>query len=1192
MKHAFVLRFAVLWFALSSASVAWSQVDPLTLWTWSDGASCDIRNDGNFSSTVGCCGSPGWRACGYVVNWNKGLSPGCTDPGQNILRTDSYDHTVICNLDSPPIVVPPFNVGSTSATFYVGSDFHVFRGTFNPTVQSHIAGTIGTWATSKAQWPSGAGIPASDTVDFPLAMVIAGDLTTGGGVEELAAYRTVWEAGTLGSSGSFPFTVLPGLGNHDLVSAGTGGAGASSSAQRMWDYIGNILPLYNVDRSATGQLGTDDGQGTHNYSWDWNGVHYIELNTWAGETNQYNTPASAGFTWLTNDLQQNVGSYTRPVVIFQHYDLLSVGNALQDPIYDLKENTIFQTWWTMAQYQAFWNIIHDYNVIGTFSGHVHSWDVERPEHYRGFYGSNGPYGSDTLPNTDSKGNVKIYDVFRSAPLGDGSFFSVRVTPDYLDVASWSTPVVFFPPQPDSTSKMFGGTAACRKKINTRFVDYSDLISFTTNSDGSVTAANNTQFTLPGPLAFGIGTTTNVANRNFVDSCDAYFGKPYITANVTGGALAPGASVSTPVQTSGTYSTSLVQLAPLGFQSALLTNVSSISLSGTNQPPQNLYFFAPVGVTAPFTTSITYEAGSAGKWLSATSIAGIQGATGGFALAFNASILGAVTGSETAKLTITASGGDSVTVPVTVIVSPSLQVSTNDIDFSQATSQTINVTGSHGSTLNFQATVPPGFTVTPSSGTTPATLTIVPSNTQDIGSEGSYQRPLIISTQQPSPVSKVIINVNLTVANVTVAASSPSIPVTVDTAQFTGASPLLHWITGSTHSVSVPSSFSQTNQQYRFASWSDGGNISQTITGPAQGAYRYLASFKLYDHLNIGINPSASGGIVQTNPIASDMYFPDGSSVTLTALDNSSYYFTGFSGALTTQQSPQILTMDGPEQVTANWAPTNGAGHTTISTTPSSIGIQVDHATSWVAPAGFYWDSGQQHTVSINPQQISPTSQLGFIGWNDGNTSSSRVISGIHGGVQNFTATVGTQYLVNVTPSPALSGTITGGGFINSGSSTVLTATPAAGFAFSGFSGDVTSSSNGRSVPVSGPLNISANFTATSAPSVVVAPGNRTPTTVSDGIVLGLTLSNRGTGPAGDLAITGIDGFKDLSGTDAGGSSVLSLVPLSVGTLLPGQSLPTTVTLLWPASSTRMQMTVHYSANSGAYTGSAILSVFR
>ncbi len=161
MKHAFVLRFAVLWFALSSASVAWSQVDPLTLWTWSDGASCDIRNDGNFSSTVGCCGSPGWRACGYVVNWNKGLSPGCTDPGQNILRTDSYDHTVICNLDSPPIVIPPLIFGSTSTTFYVGTDFHVFRSTFDPTIQSPYRRHYRPMVHQQAlNGPPSSGIPA------------------------------------------------------------------------------------------------------------------------------------------------------------------------------------------------------------------------------------------------------------------------------------------------------------------------------------------------------------------------------------------------------------------------------------------------------------------------------------------------------------------------------------------------------------------------------------------------------------------------------------------------------------------------------------------------------------------------------------------------------------------------------------------------------------------------------------------------------------------------------------------------------------------------------------------------------------------------------------------------------------------------------------------------------------------------
>jgi cytolysin (calcineurin-like family phosphatase) len=1170
----------------STGSVATAQ-DPLTIWTWSDSAGSCVLN-GSTVDQLGCCGSPGQRECGYVIKWNKGGSPGCTDPDQNILRNNSYDGTVVCNLDSPAKVIPAPPPTSTSATFYVGSDYHVFRGTFDPAIQSHFPGTLAQWATSKAPWPSNSGIPAGDTVSTPVAMVMAGDITTGGGVNELAAYRSVWEAGTLTEGWSFPYPVFPGLGNHDLVDAGIAGAGASTSAQRMWDYIGNAMSLFNIDKNSLGLLGIDDGQGTHNYSWDWNGVHYVQLNTWAGETNQYNSPISSGLTWLASDLSQNVGSSNRPIVIFQHYDLSSVGSdETHEPVFDAQEHTYFQTWWTLSQYTSFWNVIRDYNVVATFSGHVHSWDVQRPEHYQGYYPA---MGNETLPNTDSKGNAKIYDVFVSHPLGYGSFFSVRVTPDYLDVASWTSPAIFAAPQPDSSSKMFGGTAACRKKINTRFLDYSSLVSIGYTGSG-VTATNTSQFTLPGQLAFRLATQSNIENRSFVDSCDAYFGNAYIDVTSPGGALTPGTSVSTGVTTSSFYySASLIQLAPIGFKGALLTNVSSIHVDGVNQPQQSLYFFAPVGVVAPFTASISYPNGVVGNWLSASPIAGTQGATGGFALTFNSSLLNSIVGSETANVTITAAGGDSVTVPVTVTVTPSLQISSTSIDFSTASSQTLTLTESNGGALNFKAIVLPGFSVSPATGTTPAVLTVTPTN-DNIGGKGTYQTPLAITTVSPSPSSKVVVNVNLSVAEVVVAASAPAIPITVDGSSYTGTSPTLRWNTGTSHTLSAPSTEPAGPQQYRFASWSNSGNQSQTIVGPAAGSYRYVAAYTTYDLLTITANPGASGGIVQTTPVASDFYFADGSTVTLTALDNSSYYFAGFSGAITAQQSPQIVTMDGPQKVTANYSPVNGAGMTKIAATVPSIGVQVDNGISWVAPVTFHWNAGEQHTVNINPQQVTPSSQLAFQSWPDGYASATRVISGIRGGAQSFTANVGMQYLVNVTPSPASAGTISGAGFANAASRIVLTATPAAGFTFAGFSGDVNSSQNGLSVPVSGPLNITANFTASSAPSIVVAPGART-SAGPEGIVVALTLSNRGVGPAGDLVITGIDGFRDLSGTGAAGTVVLSLFPLSVGTVFPNQSQPASVTLLWPATSTRMQMVVHYSANGGAYTGSATLSVFR
>ncbi len=1195
----------IAWLGLAIAPVGWCQTDPLTIWTWTDnllGKSCDIRSDINTSSTIGCCGSPGWRECDYVVNWTKWNGLGCTDPNQNVLREDNYSHLPVCNLGGiPPALLLPI-VNPNKVTFYVGSDYHVFRGDFDPAMQAYFPGVMGLFATSKAPWPQKSGIPAGDTLDPPVALVMAGDLTTGGGVEELGAYRTVWEPGTLGNW-TFPFTVLPGLGNHDLTDVGTsGGAGAPSSAQRMWDYVGTVAQYYNIDKSSFGQLGADDGNGTHNYSWDWGGVHYVQLNTWAGETTQGNAPLSAGLVWLANDLKQNVANSTKPVVLFQHYDLLSLG--IGDSVYDPLENTSFATWWTISNYTQFWNVIRDYNVIATFSGHVHAWDVQRPEHYTAYTNGDVVYGSVSLPTTDSQGQAKIYDVYRSAPLGTGNFFSVRVSPDYLDVASWASSLIFAPPAAYVTNTMWGQTAACRKKINTRFVDVSSLVEVSENN-GSYSILNNSQFAIQGPLAFKItsqvGTTANlgamdnVTNRDFVDSCDKFFGAAYILSPAS--ELLSGQSIPLTIQTqSGTLpdpsAVKLTQMQPVGFQGSILTNPSSLNLHGAAPLPVELYYYAPAEGAAPFTTKTVYQDATTG-WLSASPIAGTAGASGGYALTFDSNILGGGgVGSYSAVFSITSANGDSVTIPVTVIISPSLVLSQSSVSFNSNPAPTVQVTASNGAALPFEVLPSQGFTVSPHTGTTPATLTFTPSSPPQ-NKPGVYDYSLTIATTPPAASSKVVLDVHLEVEQVTVNASTSSIPLKVDNTVYTGASGALNWISGTTHSITADDVFSVGGQEYRFASWSNGGGVSQTnlIAPPFGSPAQYTASYNLWDKLTVSVSPAQSGGVVQTQPVEPDFYFPDGSAVTLSAQDNAAYYFSGFTGALTAHQSLQVITLTGPQQVTANYTATNGAGRTTIATVPAGAGIQVDGA-SWLAPTNFYWDSGQQHTVAIPPQQISQNSQLGLAKWSDGVLSATRQISGLHGANQTFTASLATQFLVNVTSSPSSAGTTGGAGFIASGTNTTLTAAPAAGFRFTSFSGDVATPSNGAVVTVNQALNVQANFAAITPPNLIVLPGNRVASPGSDLVNVSLALTNRGPGPAGDSVITGIDGFSNLSGSDAAGTSLVSLLPVVFGTLLPGQSSTAEVTLHWPITASRMQFVVHFSANEGAYTGAAIVNVFR
>jgi len=1210
--------------------------NPFTLWYWNEGGlPCNAQYDGYDLQTYGCCGSPGRRECNYVINWDKFFDgSGCTDPDQNIIRPDTYNHNkTVCNLGDVPIVFPAYVPDPDNVTFYVGADYHVFRTDFDPYTQAYFPRTLGQFAKSKAPWPGNAGIPTGDTVDPPLALVIAGDMTTGAGVEQLAAYRTVWEGNTLNGGWSFPYPVYPGLGNHDVLNAGTGGAGSPGDAQRMWDYLGSAMLLFNMDNSSQGLLGVNDGQGTHNYSWDWGGVHYVQLNTWAGEYDQYNAPGVNGLQWLANDLAQNVGNSAKPVILFQHYDLSTLGDLVGDLVHDSAENVKppvkVGSWWTVGdpspvfpyEYNSFWNVIRDYNVIGTFCGHVHAWDMQRPEHYTEYWINGAPDGSLTIPNTDSDGNTKIYDVFRAAPLGFGNFYTVRVTPDYLDVAAWALPgSPLLAPQPISSSPMWGHTPACRKRINTKYVDVSGLVSIQSASAG-YTVQNNSQFDIPGPLALKVATThgnSNLGtggstpgnpvftNRSFVDSCDPYFGDAYVL--LAPSSLAPNQSVTVTVENvAWTWfpEPALTLLEPLGSQGGILANPASLSLQGSNPPPQNVYYYSPQGAT-PLPPSITYQGGGVTGWLSWTSIPGTGGASGGYNLTFDSDILGQLIGSSTANFTITSASGDSVTIPVTVTVTVSYLFSASSISFASSPTQKLTVTSSNPNvSLPFYLLgQTEGFTVSPTTGNTPATLTLTVSDTP-LGPPGDYPEKLSICSSSgcsAAPAVSATIPVNISVEQLAANATGgiSNIPITVDHVTYTGTTGPLNLVTGTVHNLSTqPTWQANSFEQDRFVNWACGGNESTQdfilVTIPAYGAPLLCqADFNPWELLSLGEVP-ANGGSMELSPPSPENYYAKGASVTVTAVPNAGYYFQHFEGLIKGFQSPALFTLAEGGTVTGLFATTNGAGQTTITTVPPGAGIQVNYeGQDYTTPATFYWAANQTFTVTVPPQQTTTTTQLGFVSWNDGNTSATRNITGINGGAQTFTATLATQYMVKVTAVPSNAGTTAGAGFVTTGTSTTLTASPAPGFRFAGFTGDVNSQQNGVTIQVSKPLYVQANFTAVSVPNITVLPGNAVLGASANEVDLALTMANGGPGPAGDLTITGVDGFQNLIGTGAEGSTVFygTPMPVYVGTVFPGKSINTTISLVWPPTATRMQFVVHFSANGGAYTGSTTLNVFR
>lgn len=301
-------------------------------------------------------------------------------------------------------------------TFIFGADFHVCwngyqDGDTNPeycwnqeppknlTNQRLFINDTNSLSTSPGKWSGAAFIRSSDSsgqsvyfqdglckgsgcaATAPTALVMGGDLTDdGGGCLDVNVTNGVVWAGDPGSqlaavscffdgdnngvcedtTNTPVVSVYPsylGLGNHDLdPGAGNhepGSNGSSDCRDSMYNYLNYHLITSPLRPSVTNY---DPASG--NYSWDWGGVHGLQLNLYLGNTQQSHT---SGQSWIENDLRTYAGD-GRPVLIFQHYGF--AGSANEE--------------FTASDVINFVNTITNYNVVGIFSGHEHPQQL--PQH--------------------------------------------------------------------------------------------------------------------------------------------------------------------------------------------------------------------------------------------------------------------------------------------------------------------------------------------------------------------------------------------------------------------------------------------------------------------------------------------------------------------------------------------------------------------------------------------------------------------------------------------------------------------------------------------------------------------------------------------------------------------------------------------------------------------------------------------
>ncbi|MEO3997712.1 metallophosphoesterase [Mesorhizobium sp. CAU 1732] len=271
---------------------------------------------------------------------------------------------------------------------------------------NHLGGKI---------WPAEIGgaatglASAGTPIGKPLGLVIGGDMTDDGGGQvtdpaegtQLLQFSHRYQEGS--GPGRINFPVYVGLGNHDLDQDGPP-PHADWYRREMRDYVEvNHRPsvIFKPPLPAS-----DYDMESDNFSWDWGGLHLVQLQRFGGDTRK---GAVSGLPWLKRDLA-TFAADGRPVILFQHYGWDSFSTESWDPDRKTFDDAGHGAphWWSADERQALLDAIVGYNVIGIFHGHQH----ETPMIY-------------------SEGEL---DLFKPVAAFMGGFAVVRVTDERLDVA--------------------------------------------------------------------------------------------------------------------------------------------------------------------------------------------------------------------------------------------------------------------------------------------------------------------------------------------------------------------------------------------------------------------------------------------------------------------------------------------------------------------------------------------------------------------------------------------------------------------------------------------------------------------------------------------------------------------------------------------------------------------------------------
>ncbi|MCC6344443.1 MAG: Ig-like domain repeat protein [Bryobacterales bacterium] len=535
-------------------------------------------------------------------------------------------------------------------------------------------------------------------------------------------------------------------------------------------------------------------------------------------------------------------------------------------------------------------------------------------------------------------------------------------------------------------------------------------------------------------------------------------------------------------------------------------------------------------------------------------------------------------------------GGATTLTVTMIVKTYLSVvGPNPVsllisDQGKGRQVTIEATGNDQIPLTFTPSCPDVTLETDNPNTTTnAIVAALPGR-----GPGLYSCPITVSSIYA--VAPVVVQTQVQVVKPTVVMTNPpGLSFIVDGGVYQGVKSFT-WAPGTAHTLTTDTvQQAGTDTRYRFAGWSNGGSQTQPITAAAEGA-----SFTLNLSAEYRLQASAApteGGSMGIVPLNSDHFYPAGVSVELRATPATGYYFAGWSGALTGMASPQTLVMNGPRIVSAAFAATPVTAITITSNAPGST-ITVDGAQPLPLPAVLNLAQGRQYRLGA-PGSVAESTGASwtFTAWDPVSPHGNFLDYVVPAAAAALKVYYRRQVLWDITANPPQGGSISGGGWQLAGGSLPIEAIPSPGYRFNGWRGDLRGATNPVTMTADRPLTAIADFAALDPPVIFASPAGQRVDGAQPGTrVVPIQLRNAGSGAAADAYITGVTNLRVVSGT--GLVAAASPLPIAFGTLAAGAGAIQNLVFQWPGSATRIQFTVLFSANGGAYTGRTVLTVFR